>query len=57
MALKKHEFTPESGNVDTYACSHLQPGIPKNSKSPQDYISYTVSAPSGRATAMFSADG
>ncbi|KAI0230794.1 hypothetical protein LSAT2_018849 [Lamellibrachia satsuma] len=32
------------------------PGIPKNSKSPQDYISYTVSAPSGRATAVFSTD-
>ncbi|KAK2172322.1 hypothetical protein NP493_974g00059 [Ridgeia piscesae] len=32
------------------------PGIPKNSKSPQDYISYTVSAPSGRGTAVFSTD-
>jgi len=47
----------------------LQPEIPKYSKSynhnattsggnpDKDYISYTVSAPSGRGTALFSADG
>lgn len=46
----------------------LQPDIPKYSKgynpntvtggpADKDYISYTVSAPSGRGTALFSADG
>ena len=40
----------------------LQPDIRRNSKGgaqghERDYISYTVSAPSGRGTAMFSADG
>ena len=37
----------------------FQPDIPKRgeSKSPADFISYTVSAPSGRATALFSTEG
>ena len=39
---------------------HLQPHIGnKGGKqdSPNDYLSYTVSAPSGRATTLFSTDG
>jgi len=52
-------------NPDT-AVSILQPEIPKYAKpiggtpgglADRDYISYTVSAPSGRGTAVFSADG
>ena len=44
----------------------MQPEIPKYAKpiggtpgglADRDYISYTVSAPSGRGTAVFSADG
>ena len=37
---------------------YVQPHINgKKPQSPADYLSYTVSAPSGRATTLFSTDG
>jgi len=63
---KKHKYISHKPRHCCIAVSILQPEIPKYAKpiggtpgglADRDYISYTVSAPSGRGTAVFSADG